>query len=273
MKKRKKLWIILLSVALGFFVILGGTYFATQLSTVSVEFRTRLAQGETRLAEGVLDNVKDSAEFNYKDSVLFMDTQKHIDKIEKSNPYVKVQQVIRKFPNKVCVYISERIPKYRIADAEDSSSWFILDEEFKVLQKVNELGDFEEKTIEVKYFTATTSVGDFLNKTSEQLQLNTLLSGVYGRTKDYFAVRSIDYLSSENTFCLTMRTSVKTDDGTINYAGGCVIQIENSGNLKYKALNATCVYVGDGDKMEGRDLSQKQIIVADENDCVIKNQG
>ena len=100
MKKKKKVWIILLSVVLGLFVVLGGTYFTTKLKTVNIEFRTRLDEGETRLPSGILDKVKDSGEFNYKDSVLFMNTDKSIDKIEKTNPYVKVQQVIRKFPNK-----------------------------------------------------------------------------------------------------------------------------------------------------------------------------
>lgn len=271
MKKKKKVWIVLLCVILGLFVVLTGTYFATKLKTVSVEFRTRLEESETRLASGILDKVKDSADFNYKDSVLFMDVQESIDKIEKSNPYVKVEQVIRKFPNKVCVYISERVPKYRILDSENSSVWLILDEDFKVLEKIDELGDFEEKTVEIKYFEGNASVGDFLNKYTENNKLNTLLSGVYGRTKDYFAVRSVDYSSEENIFYLTMRTSVKTEDGPINYAGGCEIQIENTGDLKTKALNATCVYVGDGNEIDGKDLSQMLIIVADENDCIVKN--
>ena len=275
MKKKKKVWIILLSVVLGLFVVLGGTYFATKLKTVSVEFRTRLAEGESRLPAGVLDNVKDSAEFNYKDSVLFMDVQENIDKIEKSNPYIKVQQVIRKFPNKVNIYVSERIPKYRILDKDDTDAWFILDEDFKVLERISndDLNNqnLDEKTVEIKHISESVSVGDFIEKTSEKEKLNTLLAGVYGRTKDFFAVRSIEFLSEENMFYLTMRTSVETEDGRINYAGGCTIQIENVGNIKLKALNGTCVYAGDGDKMDGRDLSQKQVIVANETDCIIKN--
>jgi len=275
MNKRKKLWIVLISVVLGLFVVLGGTYFATKLNTVSVEFRTRLAEDETRLPSGALDMVKDSAEFNYKDSVLFMDIKKHTDKIEKSNPYIKVQQVIRKFPNKVCVYVSERVPKFRMLDKENSDFWFILDEDFKILERISNddlnLQNMDELTVEIQYISEAISVGEFLNKTSEKEKLNTLLSGVYGRTKDYFAVRSIDYLASENKFYLTMRTNVETEDGTIIYAGGCVIELENKGNISQKAFNGTSVYVGDSNLMDGKDLSQKQIIVADENDCIIKN--
>lgn len=275
MKNRKKFWVILLSVVLGLFVVFGGTYFATKLNTVSVQFRSRLDEGESRLPDGVLDKVKDSADFNYNDSVLFMDLQENIDKIERSNPYIKVQQIIRKFPNKVYIYVSERIPKFRVLDKDDSDAWLILDEDFKVLDRIenNQLGDLEEKTVEVKHVSEKAMVGEFLEKTENMEKLNTLLSGVYGRTKDLFVVRSIDFSAEENMFYLTMRTSVETEDGEINYAGGCVIQIEDKGNIKLKALNGTCVYAGDGNKMDGRDLFQKQIIVANETDCIIKNQG
>lgn len=275
MKKKYKLWVVLLSVVVGFFVVLTGTYFTTKLKTVSVEFRARL--DESRLSAGVLDRVKDSAEFDYKKSVLFINTQKNIDKIEKSNPYVKVQQIIRKFPNKICVYISERIPKYRIVDSKDSSTWFILDEDFKVLQSMTNndllLENLDDKTIEIKHISENINVGEFLNKNTDRNNLNALMSGVFGRTKDYFAVRSIDFSSEENKFYLTMRTTVETDDGEINYSGGCIIEIKNVGNLKEKALKGTCAYVGDESLIDGRDLTQKQVIVVDENDCIIKNQG
>lgn len=275
MKKKYKLWVVLLSVVVGFFVVLTGTYFTTKLKTVSVEFRARL--DESRLSVGVLDRVKDSAEFDYKKSVLFINTQKNIDKIEKSNPYVKVQQIIRKFPNKICVYISERIPKYRIVDSKDSSTWFILDEDFKVLQSMTNndllLENLDDKTIEIKHISENINVGEFLNKNTDRNNLNALMSGVFGRTKDYFAVRSIDFSSEENKFYLTMRTTVETDDGEINYSGGCIIEIKNVGNLKEKALKGTCAYVGDESLIDGRDLTQKQVIVVDENGCIIKNQG
>lgn len=275
MKNRKKFWVVFLSVVLGLFVVLSGTYFATKLNTVSVEFRTRLAEGESRLPDGILDNVKDSAEFNYKDSVLFMDIQENIDKIEKSNPFIKVQQIVRKFPNKVHIYVSERVPKFRMLDKENTDFWYILDEDFKVLARIadSELGDLDEKTVELKHISVNAFVGDFLEKTADREKLNTLLSGVYGRTKDMFVVRSIDFSSDDNLFYLTMRTSVETEDGEINYAGGCVIQIEDKGNIKLKALKGTCVYAGDENQMDGRDLSQKQVIVANETDCIIKNQG
>lgn len=264
--KKKKVWIILLSVVIGIFVVIGGLYFTTKLSSVNVEFRTRLAAGETRLSTGVLDSVKDSGEFNYKSSVLFMNTNKNVDKIEKSNPYVKVQQVIRKFPNKVCIYISERVPKYRIKDTENLNNWVILDEDFKALEKISneELleQNLNEKTVEIAFISENIGVGEFLKKTTEMNNLNEILSGVYGRTKDYFVARSIDYSSETDMFSITMKTSVEGESGTISYEGGCIIQIEGSLDLKDKAFKATSFYAGDSEDINGIDLSQKVTILS-----------
>ena len=267
MKKRKKVWIVLLSVVFGLFVLIAGTYFTTKLRTVNIEFRTRLGEAETRLPSGILDTVKDSAEFNYKDSVLFMDVESSISKIEKSNPYVKVTDVRRKFPNKLTVYISERIPKFRIVDGDDLDSWIILDEDFKVLEKITNAEllnqELDEKTVEIKYFSEKIEVGEFLPMGVERDNLNAILTGVYGRTKDYFAVRSIDYSSDTNTFYITMRMSVEKEDGTIEYQGGCVIEIEGDNDLSERSLEATCFYVGDyKDKMADISLTEKVTIIS-----------
>ena len=194
---------------------------------------------------------------------------------------MKVTQVVRKFPNKLYVYIAERIPKYRIVDSQNDDAWVILDDEFKVLEKISntdlQAQELDKNTVEIKYISQKLEVGDFLSKPVELDRLNSILSGVYGRTKDYFAVRNIDYSSDENTFYVTMRSSVEREDGTISYEGGCVIQIEGLENLKDRALMATSVYVGDdigdGNQMSNRDLSQKVVIIPGEDGCIVRNQG
>ena len=108
---------------------------------------------------------------------------------------------------------------------------------------------------------------------NEMDNLNQILSGVYGRTKDYFVVRSIDYSRDTGVYYLTMRANIDGESGSIDYNGGCVIQIEGSDNLKDKALMATSVYAGDGNQIDDKDLSQKIIIISGENGCIIKNQG
>lgn len=280
MKKRKKLWITIASVLVGLFVVTLGVYFLTKLSSVSVEFRTRLGENETRLEENILDKVKTSGDFNYKKSVLFLNTKDCIDKIEKENPYVKVTQVVRKFPNKLHIYISERVPKYRIK-SETTSEWYILDEEFKVLESVLDTSLFLDKTVEIQYFKVKADVGEFIDKSADLTNLNTILTGVYGKTKDYFAVKAINYSSENNTFFLTMKTGLvdKDNSSSLNYEGGCEIQIQGLSNLKEKAYGATAVYTGDkftnsdGSEIDitKLNLALKTYIIINDYGCNIKN--
>lgn len=279
MKKRKKLWITIACVLLGLFVITLSGYFLTKLSSVSVEFRTRLSESETRLEENILDKVKTSGDFNYKKSVLFLNTQDNIDKIEKENPYVKVLQVVKHFPNKLYIYISERVPKYRVRSEASSSEWLILDEDFKVLECVTDASSFLDKTVEIQYFKEKAYVGEFIDKPSDLANLNTILTGVYNKTKDYFAVKAINY--SNNTFYLTMKNGLvdETNSSSINYEAGCEIQIEGLNNLKEKAYSATAVYTGskftnsDGSEIDitTLNLAQKTYIKINDYGCIIKN--
>lgn len=280
MKKRKKLWITIASVLVGLFVVTLGGYFLTKLSSVSVEFRTRLSESETRLEESILEKVKTSGDFNYKKSVLFLNTKDSIDKIEKENPYVKVTQVVRKFPNKLHIYISERKPKYRVQN-ETTSEWYILDEEFKVLECVSDTSSFLDKTVEIQYFKVKAYVGEFIEKPSDLTNLNTILAGVYGKTEDFFAVKAISYSSDKNTFYLTMKNGLvdETNSSSLNYEVGCEIQIEGLNNLKEKAYSATAVYTGsklknsDGSEIDitKLNLALKTYIIINDYGCNIKN--
>lgn len=269
--KRKKLWIILVSVIVGIVALLTGGYFLTKLSSVSIEFRTRLAADETRLEEAVLDKVKLSGEFDYSSSILFLNTDESVQKIERDNPYVKVQQVIRKFPNKLHVYISERIPKYRVQDSKLSNKWCILDEEFKVLEIVtNEeiASEFGECTIELKHFKAELNAGEFLDKPHELLRLNNIMTGVYGKTQDYFAITAIDYVESDNTYILS------TKSGNFGYESDCEIQIVGINDLTNKTFKAVSVYVEKSFEGIGEgviDLSRKLVIISSDEGCKIKN--
>lgn len=266
--KHKKLWIILISVVLSLTLIVVGVHFGTRLNTVSVEFRTRLSADETRLAEGILDKVKEDGEFNYKKSVLFTSTDSSVEKIEKANPYIKVRQVIRKFPNKICLYVSERIPKFRIKN--NDNKWLILDEDFKILDIVDEddltAKNFASSTVEVKHLTATAGRGTFLAKSERLDELNMILSGVYGETKDYFAVTAIDYVTEDDTFKLTMKS---TDT---SFVSGCEAWLVGSDDLKTKASKVTTVYLNcEANPDDNFDLSQKVYIICNSFGCNIRN--
>ena len=275
--KRKKFWKVFAFVILGLLVLISGIYFVTKLSKVSVEFRTRREPAESELQIGILEKVKKDAAFDYKKSVLFINTKDNVKRIEKENPYVKVNQVLRKFPNKICIYISERIPKYRIKDSENVNVWYILDDEFKVLKSydatetsIEDLTKIEKTTVEVNYVSQKTSVGEFLNKPQILSNLNSIMSGVHNRTKDYFAVKAIDYNGITDTYTLSMKSS-----GT-EYAGGCELKIIGSTKLQEMAFKATSVYVdypNSEDNNGSIDFSKKVLIELNslDNDCIVKN--
>ena len=63
--KRKRFWIWFTSICLGIVLLCTGTFLLTRLSTVNVEFRTKLGVADTRLAEGITDKIKTSGEFDY----------------------------------------------------------------------------------------------------------------------------------------------------------------------------------------------------------------
>ena len=79
------------------------------------------------------------------------------------------------------------------------------------------------------------------------------MSGVYGKTKDYFAIRSINYSTENDTYYLT------TKSGAYKYESDCEIQIVGSNNLTDKSFKATSVFVD-------KDFAKKIIFVdCDEN--------
>ena len=137
MSSRKKFWLIFSSVVASIVLIITVCLSLTRLKNVTVEFRAREGQETTMLGDGILDKVKETAEFSYGKNLLFMNFDKNIENIEKSNPYIKVHQIVRHFPGTVRVYVTERIPKYRVQDKSDSTKWYILDEDFKVVDFVS----------------------------------------------------------------------------------------------------------------------------------------
>lgn len=262
--KRKRFWIWFCSIVLSIALLFTGAVLLTRLSTVSVLFRFRLSEQETRIGEGAYERIESSAEFDYGKCLLFASFEENIANIEKANPYIKVEQILRKFPNKLNVYVSERLPRYRVKDKEVENKWYILDVEFKVLDVIDDIenSEFKDETAEIEHITASAHVGDFLNFKEDAQNLSLILSGVYGRTKDYTVIDSINYNKDLNTFYISMKTNKDGD-----YEAGCVMQIEGSTNLKDKVFVATCCYAKDDIENNGSiDLSKRvTIIVSEEN--------
>ena len=219
-----------------------------RLKTVDVEFRA-IAE-KTNLSDGTIDKVKKTAEFDFGKNILFMSFDDNIQRIEKNNPYVKVEQIVRHFPNIVRVYISERIPKYRVKDSDESVvHWYILDEDFKILDKVNaeELNtklvcgnsNYFDQTIEITKDTLTFKsaiIGEFVDDEIKQY-LSAITAGIYGKTKDFTAIRSIEYSKTTETFSLIMRNKA------LDEQKGCMIKITGVSKLYDKSLAGAVCFV------------------------------
>lgn len=255
---RKRFWIIFGIVCASVVVLCSVFALVFRLKTVDVEFRTRVSE-ETNLPLGIQNQVKESGEFSYGKNIVFMNFNKNIEKIEKANPFVKVEQVIRTFPNIARIYISERIPKYRVQDENDSNSWYILDGEFKVLDKVseNELklnnvfsgkANYFDRTIEISpdSFKISAYISDFVKSEENMKLLSNVLSGIYGATEDYFIANKISFNSNGY-----LEVTIK--------ASGCRIIIDNFDNVKEKIYAGVFCYYQEIKDDTGLDLSNSYV--------------
>lgn len=235
-EKRKKFWIIFSAVIASIIAICAIFGIVTNLKTVSVEFRQRIA-GQSRLEENILDKVRDDGEFEYGKGLLFVDINSSIDKIEKKNPFVKVEQIIRKFPNSATVYISERVP---ISYIEDETFYYVLDKEFKVLDKIQKSAQGQTYMSEnylTKIYKIETDFGANVYETGDFVTLNENLnhikqvhSGIVGALETSTGIKSIKI--ENNEVCIVMKKDNTTFDDGVN------IILDGLDDLKIKTFVA-----------------------------------
>lgn len=254
-RRRKKVLMILGSVSLALIILC--TIFALmfRLKTVDVEFRARAAN--TNLPAEIQERVFATGEFDVGKNIIFMNFDDNIAKIEKSNPFVKVEQIIRRFPNKVTIYISERIPKYRVKeDSTEVNAWYILDEDFKILDKVS-AEDLVNKKVSgnLTYFKQTTEItketltfksaiiGEFVTDVDEiKSYVSKISSGIYAKTKDSTVVRSINYSKIKNQFEVVLRNQ------GLDNEEGCMLLISGEADLYEKVLAGVVVHLSNNEE-------------------------
>lgn len=254
-KRRKKIFIIIGSVVLTLVMVCSIFAIMFRLKTVNVEFRSRAVN--TNLPAEIQERVFETGEFSIGKNIVFMNFEENIQKIEKNNPFVKVEQIIRKFPNKATIYISERIPKYRVKeDSKQSNSWYILDEDFKILDKVS---DDELKIKKVSgnltYFKQTTEIlketltlkseiiGEFVTTANEIKEIMSKISaGVYAKTKDSTVIRSVNYSKEKNQIEIVLRNQGLDDEN------GCMILISGKSDIYEKVLAGTIVHLSNNEE-------------------------
>lgn len=234
----------------------------TRLKTVDVELRYRLPVESTNLPSGILEQVKKDGEFSYGKNLATMGFNDNIKKIEKANPFVKVEQIVRHFPNRISVYISERITKYRVQSENNSNEYYVLDDEFKILDKVTYTDDNETN----KYYKTTTlispqtltipasrEVGDFVDEPELMVVFSTIMSGVWGELETYYYIENINLV----------------DVNKVNFEikdSGLKVEINSLERLKEKVAAAIKCYRENVTDNSSIDVSKSKIEVVDRPD-------
>lgn len=119
--------IILLSLFafIVFIIVLSSTVFS--LNNAQVDFLST-----TNYLDDSEQTILDSADFNYGESIFFIDREAYINKIEVANPYIKVVGLEIIFPSKLIIHAVERNEMFvfKLSD----NTYAICDDELKVLE-------------------------------------------------------------------------------------------------------------------------------------------
>lgn len=131
MKNKRLLIILVVFSILVLFVVLGSTVFT--VSKIEVKWKTTSDYLSSLTDEEVLNDI----DIETGQSVFLLNKQSYIDKLEQAVPYIKVYAIETVFPNKLVVYVGERVPVYalKVSDSANVGSFLyvVLDEELKVL--------------------------------------------------------------------------------------------------------------------------------------------
>ena len=238
MKKRR---IIIICSIVAVLIILIGTVSALfNLREISVEILKNPEIIESTYGDNVFDGIEESGEFNYGSNTLFTSYESNKDKIEKAYPFVKVEKMVRRFPNKMTIYISGRLPEVIVSDSDNSSKWYVLDYEMKVLdvlESSSEIGTELYRTLPIVSGAGMTGLdqGDIAMGQNSASVLVGVLDGIYGEHQAPSSVMSditIDFSTQMVSIVLRDR----------DYDTGAKITTYGFSNLKEKVFAAYHLY-------------------------------
>ena len=185
MKKKNVIaWSIVVGVIVAIGIICAMVFTLSKIdfqitAQITVPGRSRLfTQGQT--VSSVQNNMESSANFNKGGNLLFMTFDDQIENIEKANPYVKVEKIVRRFPNKITVYYSEREAVALLPLKNVEKAYFVVDTQLKILDYV------------------TQSADGYLNQDLSQYILPVIDYYSYGASAELKVGETIDNISLKN---------------------------------------------------------------------------
>ena len=235
MKKRK---IIVACCIIGIIVIVAGVFAAMfNLQHISVEIRKNPEIVE-QYGKNVESSIIECGDFPYGSNTLFSSYVKNQDRIEKEFPFIKVEKMVRRFPDKMTIYISGRVPEVIVKDNSKVNTYYVLDIDMKVLAVIgnDELDDKLYKNLPILTGSSIKNMnsGEFLTRNNETSVIVSILDGIYAKDQTESSVMSdITIDLSKEKYIITLKDSnVK----------GAVIEINGNDNLKEKVFAAYSLY-------------------------------
>lgn len=238
MSKLKKNLIIIFSIigALVVFMIVFGTLFS--LREINIAYTTSL----DKVAGYEKQEIINQSSIKKGTNLVFASFDSNEAKLEKKFPFAKFN-IVRSFPNKVTIYISERTPVFRVK--APNGMWHIYDEELKCLAIVEESNlsflKLDVTTINGVTLNLAEMEGEKMIDTSFSQKLTTIIDGVYGAYKTPISIMSdITFDRIEDLGTLKLVFKIRATDGKDN-AGTLVVLGESY--LKEKIAYITYTYL------------------------------
>lgn len=184
MKKKQIIaWSIVVGVVLSVVLICSLVFTLRKVdyqltAVITQENRSRLfASGRTK--QDVESKISESAKFDIGGNLLFMKFDKSIAAIEKANPYVRVEKIVRRFPNKITVYYSEREAVGLLPVKDVENAYYVVDSTLKVLdQTSSQENRFNLPIIDYYGQSFSANVGDFIDSPLKSFVTN-FVTGAY----------------------------------------------------------------------------------------------
>lgn len=257
MKKKR---VIALSIVLGIIVvaiIFCCTVF--RLNRIDIEF---ISQTEASF-DVTKQQILDAGNFKMGSNLLFTKYDENIANIEKQCANLKVVKIVKKFPNKMSVYVREREGQLRIKDNE--GYYYIFDEEMKVINitaTYDDYKDYCECDFEGFELPNDLQLGDFLTSGEVKDKMLGLVNSIYsaGRTP----------MSIMSNILFEYDAAVRDYVYTFNFKTGAKVRITGEQNVSERAFNGMVSYNSVSQIYSAEELLRLKIDVKLNGQCVIK---
>ena len=165
------------------------------------------------------EEIINSGNFKYNQSIFFINKQKYIDNLERNSPYLKVINIETNFPNTLTINALERNELFVIKTYQNNSfkNYAIVDDEFKILNTttsfVNSNSNPIIMNIEGVNFDAL-NLGEFLKSSEYDALLNRLSNELLSYNnnvlllKANFAEINLNY-ENKNNLLIKMHSGVE----------------------------------------------------------------